>query len=96
MTTTIRVSRETKKMLEELGHKGQSFDEIVRLCAFELFNKQHEYITNTPIETNTGIEYIQIRVPKHIKEIKSTNVLGIDIQDSLGALCDEHNIKYEE
>ena len=94
MSTTIRVSRETKKRLEELGHKGQSFDEIVQLCAIELSNRQHEYLINTPIETDKGIEYIEIRVPKHIKEIKSTNVLGINIQDSLSALCEEHNIKY--
>ena len=94
MTTTIRISRETKKVLEGLGHKGQSFEDIVRLCAIELSNKQNEYLINTPIETDKGIEYIEIRVPKHIKEIKSSNVLGINIQDSLSALCEEHNIKY--
>lgn len=94
MSTTIRISRETKQMLEELGHKGQSFDDIVRLCAIELFNKNHMYITNSPVETSTGIEYIEIRVPKHITDIKETNIFGVTLEDSLGRLCEEHNIKY--
>lgn len=29
MTTTIRISRETKKELERIGHKGQTFNDII-------------------------------------------------------------------
>lgn len=41
--TTIRIKRETKKLLEDLGRKGQSFDEIVReLARYYIENKLRE------------------------------------------------------
>lgn len=37
MTTTIRIKRETKKKLEKLGNKGDTFDEIInRLIEYHL------------------------------------------------------------
>ena len=93
MSTTIRINRETKKLLEEIGHKGETFDMIVRAGALELSNKNHMYITNSPVITPNGVEYVEIRVPKHIKEITETNVLGRTLKDSLHSLCNEHDIK---
>ena len=82
-------------MLERIGHKNMTFDDIVRLGAIELFNKSNEYITNMPVDTPNGLEYIEIRVPKHIREIKSTNIFGMKFEDALARLCEEHGIKYE-
>lgn len=31
ITTTIRIKRETKKKLEEIGRKNQSFDDIINI-----------------------------------------------------------------
>lgn len=31
--TNIKITRETKAMLDELGHKGDSYDDIVRRLA---------------------------------------------------------------
>ena len=31
MTTTIRIKRSTKKRLETIGHKGQTFDDLINI-----------------------------------------------------------------
>ena len=37
----IQVSRETHKELQELGHKGQSYDDIVQML-LKYYNEHHE------------------------------------------------------
>ena len=92
-TTTIRISRETKSLLEKIGHKGQTFDDLVKLGAIEVSNKEKVFITNLGVETPNGVEYIEIRVPKHINKIKSTNLFGMGFEDALAGLCEENNIQ---
>lgn len=71
MSTTIRVSRETKQLLEEIGHKGQSFDDIVRAGAIELKNKQAVHIWNVPLFNGHTCQesYVELRVPKCIRSL---------------------------
>lgn len=95
-TTTIRIKRSTKQKLDAIGHKGMSYDDIVNNAVIELHNKQNVHIANLGVGTPNGVEYIEIRVPKHIKEITTTNLMGIDFNDTLGALCEENNIKWDE
>ena len=90
MSTTIRVSRETKNKLEQVGHKNQSFDDIVRLGAMELFNKNNVHIINVPVSTRNGIEYIEIRVPKHLK---SFHVDKGALSDAIYGIAEDNNIE---
>lgn len=41
MTTTIRIHRETKQKLEELGRKGQTFDDIIKQLIETYENQNH-------------------------------------------------------
>ena len=50
-------------------------------------------LTNLGVETPNGVEYIEIRVPKHINKIKSTNLFGMGFEDALAGLCEENNIQ---
>lgn len=41
MTTTIRIRRETKQKLEEIGRKGQTFDDIIKQLIETYENQNH-------------------------------------------------------
>jgi len=90
MSTTIRISRETKKLLEDTGHKGQTFDDLVHNGAVELFNKSKYHIINVPMSSKNGIVYIEVRVPK---SLTSLNIDCDELSDCIGSLCEDNNIE---
>ena len=92
MSTTIRISRETKRMLEDAGHKGETFDMIVRAGAIALANERAVYKSNVALfNGHTQQEsYIEIRVPKCIRS------LAIDeekIASELRGIMEENGIE---
>lgn len=54
-TTTISLTRKTKKMLEELGSKGESFDDIVRRLVGEASIKKLDRRWNRILEKDEFI-----------------------------------------
>ncbi len=90
MSTTIRISRETKRELEAVGHKGETFDSLVHKGAVELFNKSNHHIINVPMQTKTGIIYIEVRIPK---SITSLNIDCDELSDCINSLCEENDIE---
>lgn len=92
MSTTIRISRKTKKLLEEIGKKGQTFDELVYLGAIALSNDNNHYSYNAPMFNGETWQesYIEVRVPKSIKK------LAVDEEELLSALrfiMEDHDIE---
>lgn len=92
MSTTIRISRETKKNLQELGRKGQTFDDLVRAGTVELENKEQFHVWNVPMfNGDTQQEsYIEVRVPKSVRK------LAVDEEGLVSALryiMEEHGIE---
>lgn len=90
MTTTIRISRETKRELENMGHKGETFDDLVHKGAIELFNKSKHHVINVPMSSKNGIVYIEVRVPK---SLTSLNIDCNELSDCIGSLCEENDIE---
>jgi hypothetical protein len=92
MSTTIRISRDTKKLLENTGHKGETFDMIVRAGAIALANERAVYKSNVALfNGHTQQEsYIEIRVPKCIRS------LAVDkekLASELRGIMEENNIE---
>lgn len=90
MSTTIRISRETKRELENMGHKGETFDDLVHKGTVELFNKANHHIINVPMQTKTGTIDIEVRVPKFIT---SLNIDCDELSDCISSLCEENDIE---
>jgi len=90
--TTIRVKQSTKEKLNEVGQKGQSYDDIVRLGANEVFNKSHMHIINVPMFNGRTQQesYIELRVPKSIRELA---IDEIALLDGLKHIMEENGIK---
>lgn len=65
--TTIRVSMETKKELEELGRKGQTFNEIVHECIISKHNENlyGEYYFPYRTTGSLNLQYGKISAPKN-------------------------------
>ena len=89
----IQLKKSTHNRLCDIGAKGQTFDDIVDRL---LMNEENFFTHNMPVETPTGVEYIEIRVPRHIKKIVSTNIMGMEFKDALDALCEENGIEWDE
>lgn len=94
MSTTIRISRETKKMLEELGRKGQSFDDIVHHAAIALNNEQQyeEYYFSYRVTGQIDLQYGKIALPK--KEGKITIKMS-DVKCAIRSICEEQGWELE-
>ena len=89
----IQLKKTTHQRLCDLGSKGQTFDDIVDKL---LLSEENFFTYNMPIETPKGIEYLEIRIPKHIEKIISTNIMGMEFKDALSALCEENGIEWDE
>ena len=90
MSTTIRISRETKRELEAVGHKSETFDSLVHKGAIELSNTRNCHIINVPMSSKNGIVYIEVRVPK---SLTSLNIDCDELSDCIGSLCEDNNIE---
>lgn len=91
-TTTIRIKRSTKQKLDDIGRKGMTYDDIVRVGAIEVKNKESHYIWNVPMFNGDTCQesYIEIRVPKHISK------LAVDedgLVESLRYIMEENGIQ---
>lgn len=66
MSTTIRINRETKNKLENIGNKGETFDDIINklyherniLAIHEICKNMNEYDNTTIYKVFDSIEYI--------------------------------------
>ena len=88
-STTIRVKESTKEILNKLGHKGMSYDDIIRDLTKTVYNWDKVLKTSVPVKTKTGIQYIDIIMPK----MSSIEIDGADFEDAIGSLCDENGIE---
>lgn len=96
MSTTIRISRETKKMLEELGRKGQSFDDIVHHAAIALNNERfyEDMYFHFRDSNHIDLQYGKICLPKRSKGGK-IKIHSEDIVESIYSICEEQGWEVE-
>jgi len=88
-STTIRVKESTKEILNKLGHKGMSYDDIIRDLTKTVYDWDKVLRTSVPVKTKNGIQYIDIIMPK----MSSIEIDGADFEDAIGSLCDENGIE---
>ena len=95
MTTTIRLHRETKQKLEEIGRKGQSFDDIINNCIIEYCNNQlyEEHYFALRVEGEMNLQYGKISIPK---KISGKKVKDVDLLDDYGYLLEQMGCELEE
>ena len=88
-STTIRVKESTKERLNQLGHKGMSYDDIIRKVTKVTYNWDRVYRTSIPVRTRNGIQYIDVIMPK----MSSIFIDGDEYTDAIASICEENGIE---